>query len=115
MTPRKTNRRILSHEVGAVVAGLGRCTVDELQLEFPEYSRYQLQNALSAASRRGMVRCLQSGCRHGGSGVWEPTEKKVEAEPPQQAIPSVFHLASGPVLVPAWQQSVREHLLQGEW
>lgn len=108
---KESNRRILSHDVGDALAELGRCSMEELQLQFPDCTRYQLQNALSAASRRGTVVCLQHGL---WGSVTNPST--VRTKPTElRAIPSVFHLASGPVRVPTWRQPVREHLIHGEW
>lgn len=114
-------RGVVWKEVAAAVADLRSCMVSDLEPLFPNLTRYEVQNALSAARRAGLVLVIKRVPMPGNSarmGIWAPVNEEVAKRGktrPGLALSCVFDLGTGPVAIPVWQQPARAFQPLGAW
>lgn len=109
--------KALSTLMAKAVLSRGVATIDDLQRQFPEYTRDQLQKALTNAKGRGLIGHVKRGVsrgRHGGNepSVWGAPGPKPQ---PMPRVASVWELGS-PRPASAWPEGVgRKFTPLGGW
>lgn len=85
------SRRNMTDEVAAAVIQRGTASLDDLEVIFPNFTRYQLGRALQNANAKGLIKCLHKGNRQSGRGcapgVWGPMDA------PSSVVPSYVRVA----------------------